>query len=922
MSDNGMDSGGQPREAASGERGLVYRFGGCALDARTLVLTVRGDAVRLEPKQLDLLMFLLRHAGEVVTKDELQDGVWPGRVLSESVLTKTMAKLRQGLTDEDQQIIKTVHGFGYRLVTPVTVDTVGPVLEPQRLDLAAGDAPPLRPHWRLVESIGGGGFGEVWLAEHQKTGERRVFKFGLDARGLAGLKREITLFRVLRETHGERADFARLLDWNLEEPPYFVESEYANGGSLVQWAERHDGLGKVPLTRRIELMAQAAEALAAAHAAGVLHKDLKPSNLLVHLGDGGHAQIKLADFGSGRVIDLTRIEQLEITRMGFTQTQAAGDSTSGTPFYFAPELLAGQQPTAQTDIYALGVILYQVVVGDLSRPLAPGWERDVDDELLREDIATAAAGGAAQRLTDAAELARRLRALGTRRDARIRERAEAGERERARAEAEKLRHELDRARLRRRWATGVAAVFAGASIVTAVLWLQVRAARDSAERERAVASAVNEFLVEDLIAAADPLSSGRSDIAIADVLDRGARTAGTRFASAPLQEAAVRLALGRSYIGIGDYAAALAQFARTAALTEPIGETARNLRERAGLETLVTYNVLDRNDELKMLAARLVDSPDPVIRLRTLQMLARMQLLDGNLEDSIAAYAELLPRFQTQLGANTAETASLHEYYGLALRDAGRFDEAVAQLDRAAAIRTSLHGADDVRTLDAQQSIGGTWYLAGALDKAGPAIEHAVARASEVLGPRHYKTLIMKSDLASVRQAAGDLQGAEVLFTESLDGLVAQFGEDHKDARTVLNNLGLLYEDLGRQADSIAYLKRAMDAELRVVGERNPSAFTAINNYARALGLAGRWQEAEAIQSPNVANAVDVLPADHWQLAVLRYNWANQLGHLGQREAALALFDQAINALEAQIGADHPVTLRAIGMKQSLIDAP
>src|SRR3546814_11899439 len=91
------------------------------------------------------------------------------------------------------------------------------------------------------------------------------------------------------------------------------------------------------------------------------------------------------------MLDAQRLHALGITRLGFTQTVAALD-TSGTPLYLAPEVLSGQPSTLQSDIYALGVMLYQAVVGDWNRPLAPGWERQVDDELLREDIAAAVDG--------------------------------------------------------------------------------------------------------------------------------------------------------------------------------------------------------------------------------------------------------------------------------------------------------------------------------------------------------------------------------------------------------------------------------------------------------------------------------------------------------------------------------------------------
>ena len=346
------------------DRHLIYRFGHCRFDNRTLELTVHDQTVALEPKPLALLLSLLQQAGEVVTKDELHDSVWPGRLLSESVLTKTMAKLRQALQDDEQQIIKTVHGFGYRLVAPVSLVYREPDRPPPQLNFGAGDTPPLRPNWRLRVALGRGGFGEVWLAEHDKTGDQRVFKFGLDARGLTALKREITLSRLLKHIHGDRQDLVHILDWNLEQPPYFLETEFADGGALSQWAQRQGGLHSIALAQRLELVAQAADALAAAHIAGVLHKDLKPSNLLVQDTAVGAPQLKLADFGSGRLFDPEPIAGLDITRLGFTQTQHGQDSTTGTPAYFAPELLAGQQLGREVGGRAGGAVLAVLGLGE------------------------------------------------------------------------------------------------------------------------------------------------------------------------------------------------------------------------------------------------------------------------------------------------------------------------------------------------------------------------------------------------------------------------------------------------------------------------------------------------------------------------------------------------------------------------------
>lgn len=896
------------------DRHLLYRFGHCQLDTRSLNLTVQDQTVALEPKPLALLLSLLQQAGEVVTKDELHDSVWPGRLLSESVLTKTMAKLRQALQDDGQQVIKTVHGFGYRLVAPVSLEYTEQERPPPRLSFGAGDTPPLRPNWRLRVALGRGRFGEVWLAEHDKTGDRRVFKFGLDARGLTALKREITLSRLLRQIHGDRQDLVRILDWNLEQPPYFLETEFADGGALPQWAQHRGGLQAIEMAQRLELVAQAADALAAAHIAGVLHKDLKPSNLLVQETAGGPPQLKLADFGSGRVFDPGPIADLAITRLGFTQTQHGQDSTTGTPAYFAPELLAGQQPTIRSDIYALGVILYQMVAGDFTRPLAPGWEEQVADPLLRQDIADSAASTAERRIGDASMLAQRLRTLEQRRRT-VQEQRAAAER------TEHMQAELQRARQRRRRVSILAATLAAFSISISVMWFRVDTARDATEHERAAAAAVSEFLVEDLIAAASPFNSGRGDVPVAEVLDHGAASAAQRFSGLPLQEAAVRLALGRAYFGIGNYNSALSQLEASASLGHSRGESGVLIARRAELFRLDVLDALDRHQELQRLAALLLQAPEPATRLLARARLARSLLRQGDIEGSLQRYTELRPAFHQQFGADSVEAANLHEAFGLALREAGRFEQSLAELQQAVALRTRLYGQNDLRTLDAQHSLAGVWYLAGELAQAEPAMALALERARAVLGPAHYRTQIIQIDLASVYQAAGELARAQDLMEQALQVLEAQFGEDHKDVRTALNNLGLLAEDLGQPDDSIVYLKRAMDAELRAVGPQNPSALTAVNNYARALGLGGRWREAEAIQAVNLAHALEVLPADHWHLAVLRYNWAQQLGELGRREQALQLFDLAIAALSVQLGSTHPATARARSLKQALLDS-
>ncbi|MCA9442444.1 MAG: protein kinase, partial [Candidatus Omnitrophica bacterium] len=292
---------------------------------------------------------------------------------------------------------------------------------------AVGLEIPKRENWVLEKNLGEGGFGEVWLTKHKKQNDRRVFKFCFDADRLRSLKREVTVFRLIKETLGNRNDIGRIFDWNFEEPPFFIEAEFTDGGDLNDWAERQGGLSNIPLETRIEVIAQAATALAAAHSVGVIHKDIKAGNLLIAQDVEAGPRAVLSDFGIGSVKDRSFLADKGITITSITSIIADFSSTSGTgsPLYMAPEIVEGRVASTPADIYSLGVLLYQVVCGDLSRTVASGWERDIHDEILREDIAACVEGNPELRLTSSADLAKRLRTLEERRSAREAERRSA-----------------------------------------------------------------------------------------------------------------------------------------------------------------------------------------------------------------------------------------------------------------------------------------------------------------------------------------------------------------------------------------------------------------------------------------------------------------------------------------------------------------
>jgi serine/threonine-protein kinase len=382
---------------------------------------------------------------------------------------------------------------------------------------------PNRPSWVLTTKLDERGFSEEWLAVHRKTHDAEVFKFCFEADRLRGLQREVTIFRLLKDALGDRRDIARILDWNFEQPPYFVEAEYSKDGSLPEWLEEQGGIGEVSLVTRLEIVAQVADALSAAHSVGVLHKDIRPESILISVDSKGHPRTCLCNFGIGQITEWERLAASKITVMGFLpEPSADGGDEIEAGLYLAPELLEGKTPTMQADIYGLGVVLYQLVTGNLKRALAPGWQRDVDDEMLREDIAMMVDGRPERRLTSAAEAAQRLRQLEQRRTQRQAEQAASRQTEQAEIAAEQAH---------KRWRNGITIGVVLALLLLAFgvqLWrvgqrlTRVKAELTTVKTELGEARAATEEAEEQVRLLQDLFIQGQSDEALSarDLLDQ------------------------------------------------------------------------------------------------------------------------------------------------------------------------------------------------------------------------------------------------------------------------------------------------------------------------------------------------------------------------------------------------------------------
>jgi non-specific serine/threonine protein kinase len=899
--------------AVEGDSGVLfrYRFGDSEFDEAQFELRVGGEAIEVQPKPLELLALLLRTPGEVVTSGEILQSVWKYQnpdALETNVIGTALTKLRNALGKDARRIVNLPR-VGYRFEGRVERVVVGRTLS-SGLALEPGMPVPLRHNFVLRELLSRSRYSEVWRARHAKTDEARIYKFSPAGDRLAALKREATLYRVLRDTLGERNDFARVIDWNFAEAPFFLECE-DGGQNLRKWAEQDGRLQGMSQPQRVELLLQIADAVAAAHRVGVLHKDLKPDNVLISpRGEGW--QVKLTDFGSGQLLEPARLEDLGITMLGFTATQGVvNDATTGTLLYMAPELARGEPPTAQSDVYALGLLLYQLVIGDMRRPLVPGWQREVSDELLQQDIATATDGNPAHRLGSAAELTSRLRHIAARRDELVQRR----QLERLALQAQES---LQRTRARRPWLIALLASLLAGCMVCASLFYQSHQAYLRAEEQRSRAEAINRFLNEDLLGAADPGGPGaQRDPTVKQLLSRAAGRLDGRFGSDPLTKASLDLTIGQSYFGLSDYADAEAfQRRGITQLTASKGaadaatiEAQYMLARTIGLQSRFdeTSALLDQADRaagsrleqptrLAMLSAwarggyyamrmqpalalphferaervRLQVMPDDQAWLLHLHgAMAWCYVRTNRNQDALATLTPLLQPAYSAENIGVAEWEKVRMHYAQALANLSRYDEAEATLKDALRVVQRLMGEDHFETGMVWDYLGEVYQYTGRWRDAIAAHERAATIARLTVGAQSRNVAILSSELAVSHYYIEGAAEALPLLQAAHAALAAKLGQDSAFTQGTAFYLASALSDLDRPADAQALLEQVQADALNTLEPQQDWGERIAGLHGRLLMQEGKPAEGRA-QVEDALGRLTVLKAPDWMTQPLQ----------------------------------------------------
>lgn len=774
-----------------------WRFGDAVLHEPEGRLAIAGDERVLDRSSHQILRYLLEHAGEVVTKEELLDAGWPGRVVGENSLAKAISRLR-GVLGAAAEQIRAVHGYGYRLASPASF-SAAPVEATVAPGMPAPGTPlPGRHGWRLLRPLGEGGGGTAFLAGSE-DGDLRVVKIARDAAALRGLKREIALSRYIQAVLPGETGVAPVLGWNLEQPPCYLELPYFPAGHLEDWAAARGGLQAMPRRERLALFVQLCEAVARLHEVGIVHKDLKPGNLYPQPAPDGGWTMVVADLGAGEAAPSPQLAELGMT---LGSLDGMPSSQAGSLLYLAPELIAGHAPTQRSDVFSLGVLLYQLAVGDLRLPLAPGWEHDIDDPLLREDIALAAAAHPERRLVDARTLAERVHTLP--------ERQRVLEEERARADAARRQgQQLARLRQRRHWLqAGCAAL---ASFLAISLWQQHRlesarqateAASRLARENAATADAVNRFFNQDVLGLASPYAlNGAREPTVREAIEHAAAHVGERLHDQPVVEATVRMTIGQVFGEAMDIAHAIEQerlavalFERHLGLADP-----RTQQARYRLATDLTDDsrfaearrLIDETDTLRRQLDQ-HDAPTTLLshRATCYWHIWREQYDVGQAacEGVVAAQLEVDPSDRNALIKARTNLAVLHSR-------AGRFTRAEEQFVRIGEDFDALGDHDSPTWLRASYLHGMNLLALARHDEAGALLEKVHRGSVRALGADNPHTLEVQLGLAQLHMQRAQADQAMPLLRHAYAAYARQFGEDNHytvAARTALDAAGCI----------------------------------------------------------------------------------------------------------------------------------
>jgi serine/threonine-protein kinase len=705
----------------------------------------------------------------------------------------------------------------------------------------AGELPASIGPYQPVRELGRGGMGVVYLARRADGQFEQDVAVKLVRHGMESdeVRRRFLLERQLL-ARLQHPGIARLLDGGITaDGRAWFALEYVQGVPLYDYCKD----SALELDARLRLFLKVCEAVAYAHRNLVVHRDLKPGNILVTAA----GEPRLLDFGIAKLLE-------EDAQPGEPHTRAS--LVLVTPEYGAPEQVAGEPITTATDVYALGMILYELLTGkrpyDLStrsplemyevilntqptRPSlatrgqrgdsVPRWARELRGD-LDIIVMTALAKAPDRRYPSAAALARDI------------ERYLDGRPIEARADSVLY---VTRKFLRRHWLPASAAALVLASLIgglAAAAWQGGIASREARRAE-----SISTFLL-DMLSSVDPSKAQGRDVTVREVLDEAARRLDAGEASVsgvPSVESAIRATVGSTYRALGQYEAAETQAVRALELSRAaLGES----------------------------------HPDTVRRM-------------------------------SELGDIYFEW--------------GRIDEAERWYQEARRVASSAFGENHELAAHATTQLAGILFRRGDYAGAERELAHALEVSRSTHGAESEQALLIQARLASSIGAQGRLEESAVLLADTLAVQERVMGVRTRAALMTMGNLANVYQLLERYDEAVALGERAYAVAEEVLPADHPEMLETMGRLAALYFEADDNVKAEPLFEKALARHVEVLGEAHWRTLLVRANYAALLADTGRLDRALVEWSASIEGLSSSVGAEHPMTVEIIGMRDEAL---
>lgn len=780
--------------------------------------------------------------------------------------------------------------------------------------------------YKIVRMLGEGGMGAVYLAERDDDEFLQQVAIKV-ARGLLDPER-VRQFRTERQILAwlEHPNIARLLDGGTTADglPYLV-MEHVEGRPFDAYCDA----ARLDVTARLRLFLDVCDAVSHAHRSLIVHRDIKPSNIMVT----GEGVPKLLDFG---------IARLALGSAAEAADAAAGPPRMMTPFYASPEVVRGGQVTTAADVYALGVLLHELLTG--TRPLR--FRTMTSEEVERvvchvsprppslavldtDGKGPAPAARAAERQTTPDALAARLSGDLDAIVARALHKEPAHRYASVEAFASDIRATLDHRPVsarpqtwryvagrfvgRHRWASAAAAAAAVAVSAAAVLF-SVQAARlaeerDRTARERDTARQVSRFLT-DLFEVSNPDVTGSSAAVTAqDLLKRGAERIDADLAGQPVVQARLLATMGMAYTSQGAYQESLALFQRALELRRAtLGPD--NLDTVASMDDMgEAYRELGRFDDAESmhreaLAAKQRLGAPPASTAASLNNVGLTLSERGRFADAEPLLRQALDMWRRHEGPTADVVASGLNNLADVVRQQGRVAEAVPLLEEAIAIRRQIGGATHPSLAIVVGHLGRVYSQQGDAAKAEPLLREALNIRQRVYGDDHPDTVNTRGDLTSLLHDQGDLAGAEPLYRAAVSSLASRLGRTSPDYSVQVNNLATVLEDQGRFDEAERLYRESLAIRQRSTTPVPQSVARAQHNLARTLLATGRLPEAEELVRAALATKRAVLPAGHFETALGEILLGKVLSARRRPADAAPLLAGAVETLRADAALD------------------